>query len=321
MREFVGMARDLPPQGGPEESGEPVDRPEGGHGAPDDVRGSGEADPLVADGVRWSDVELPASYGVGRVLPDGATPREAASDFRPDRAGLPEVSREQATRYVEEHRSDRPWLGPAADRSPEAQRAVAALDRGEGHALERHEGWITASVARERLEYLRDPAQLDADKRERAEDAYKERMHSCGEYVTWIWDADAFVTAFVRGIERPEVRDALDAGYVPGRFVPGASVPIKELLGPDGHRFCAGFRLLEVGGSMEAARDCRDAWAEAHAKGREPDVLKPRIEPIDSFEGGTIEFFFRPNRDRTGYEVNTTYPEPPDRPRSQCASS
>lgn len=67
---------------------------------------------------------------------------------------------------------------------------------------------------------------------------------------------------------------------------------------------------------MEAARDCRDAWAEAHATGREPDVPKPTMEPITTFEGGTIEFFFRPNRDRTGYEVNTMYPEPPDRPRS-----
>lgn len=33
--------------------------------------------------------------------------------------------------------------------------------------------------------------------------------------------------------------------------------------------------------------------------------------PIETFRGGTVEFFFHPNLERDGYEVATMYVKPP----------
>jgi hypothetical protein len=77
------------------------------------------------------------------------------------------------------------------------------------------------------------------------------------------------------------------------------------LLGPDGHRFCRGSQLEPVDGSMKKARNYRDSWATGNHSGPEP-----RIRPVETFEGGTVTFTFRPSP-LGGYEVNTMYVNPP----------
>src|SRR6185437_9236721 len=91
---------------------------------------------------------------------------DALERFDPRRAGLPEVSREDAAAYIEEHMADRPWLALVRDCSPDAQRVFVALDQGHGHAHIRHDGWVTEEMSERRVRYLEDPAQLDPDKRE-----------------------------------------------------------------------------------------------------------------------------------------------------------
>lgn len=87
-------------------------------------------------------------------------------------------------------------------------------------------------------------------------------------------------------------------------------MPIADLLGPDGHLFCAGYRLDPVGGDLNAAQDCRKAWVDAQRNDREPDVPEPRCTEIESFEGGTFQFSFQARADRSGYEIATLYAEP-----------
>jgi hypothetical protein len=88
-------------------------------------------------------------------------------------------------------------------------------------------------------------------------------------------------------------------------------VPIAGLLGGEGHRFCTGWRLEPVDGSMKAARDNRYEWQVARAEGRKPDVPEPKVRPVRTFEGGNIIFVVGHNREREGYEVVSMYPDPP----------
>ena len=60
---------------------------------------------------------------------------------------------------------------------------------------------------------------------------------------TRITDPDAFATAFARGVEHPKVREALDMAFDPRRMPRDVTVPIADLLGPDGHRYCTGWQL------------------------------------------------------------------------------
>ena len=77
------------------------------------------------------------------------------------------------------------------------------------------------------------------------------------------------------------------------------------LLGEDGHKFCAGSQLEPVNGSMQVARANRDAWVEG-----DRSVPEPRVRPVETFEGGTVTFTFRPSM-VGGYQVNTMYVSPP----------
>lgn len=67
-------------------------------------------------------------------------PRGELAVFQARRAGLPEVTSEEASRYVERHRAGRPWLEAAERASPEAARIIVAADQGGGHGHIRHEG-------------------------------------------------------------------------------------------------------------------------------------------------------------------------------------
>jgi hypothetical protein len=256
----------------------------------------------------------PAADGAAADHPGGAgrpdTPLEVVRRFEPRRAGLPEISAGDAAAYIDAHQVKRPWLAATHGCSPEVQRIFAALDQGGGHAHIRHEGWVTEEMNERRVAYLEDPAQPDPAKRAAGIDGLKadDRPHQCRQAATRITDPDAFAVAFARGVEHPKVRAALNAEFV-AREVPRAvSLSISDLLGPDGHRYCTGWRLQPVDGSMKTARDQRAAWVHARASNGKTDIPEPNVRPAGTFEGGTIIFAFGPNGARDGYEIGTMYP-------------
>jgi hypothetical protein len=248
-----------------------------------------------------------------RVQPDEAS--AALRRFESERAGLPRISAADARRYLEANHVRRPWLAAALDRSPEVQQIFAALDQAAGHAHIRHEGWVTEEMNKRRVAYLEDPAQLDPAKRAAGVDGTKspERPHRCRGISSRITEADAFAAAFMHGIEHPAVKSALDTAFTPGYVPRPVSVDVNNLLGPDGHRYCTGWRLQPVAGSMEVAREQRAAWLAARAHGRGPDLPEPIARPVTTFADGTIVFAFGPTSARDRYEVITMYPRPRER--------
>jgi hypothetical protein len=252
-----------------------------------------------------------SSHGSGDSL---ETPREVLKRFDPERAGLPRVSGSEGRGYIEANHADRPWLASVRDCSPETQRIFAALDQGGGHAHIRHEGWVTEEMNERRLTYLEDPAQTDPVKRAAGVDGLKPggRPHRCGRITTRITDPDAFATAIARGVEHSDVRAALETPFSPGRRPSEVVLPISDLLGPDGYRYCTGWRLEAVDGSMKAAREQRDAWAEAWSRNTVADVPEPMTGPVDTFDGGTVTFAFGTGRSGNGYEIVTMYVRPPE---------
>jgi hypothetical protein len=240
-----------------------------------------------------------------------AEPLEPVRRFDPGRAHLPDPG--DAVAYLDARRAERPWLAAARDCRPEVQRLFAALDQGGGHAHIRHEGWVTEEMNRRRAAYLEDPAQLDPSKRAAGIDGLKpgEYLHRCRQTATRIADPDAFATAFATGVEHPKVRAALEATFDPDDKPPPVQLPIGELLGPDGHRFCTGWRLEPVDGSMAAARQSREAWMATPAEKRASHVGEPIARPVETFEGGVAVFVFGHNSRGDGYEVVTMYPRPP----------
>jgi hypothetical protein len=241
-------------------------------------------------------------------------PRAELARFDPERAGLPPVSLDAAATYVAEHRTARPWLTAIDAASPEARRILAAADAGGGHGHIRHEGWVTEEANMRRVAYLEDPAQMDAGKRCLGIDGLRQndRRHRCASTATRITDPDAFATAFARGVESPEVRAALSTPYDQDRRPDPVRVPIADLLGKDGHKYCTGWRLEPVDGSMRTAQTNRDAWLAARAEGRQPDVPEPMARPVPTFEGGAIIFVVGHNKTRDGYEIVTMYPRSED---------
>lgn len=241
-------------------------------------------------------------------------PRAELARFRTERAGLPPTNPEETARYIEQQRARRPWLQVAERASPESLRIIAALDQGAGHAHVRHEGWVTEEANMRRVVYLEDPAQLCVGKRLRGIDGLKpnDKRHRCGVLATRITDPDAFATAFARGVEHAEVRDAVSRPLDQNKLPDPVGLPIADLLGKDGHKLCTGWQLEPVLGSMDAAKDNRRAWRTALAEGHQPDVPKPMARPIPTFEGGTIIFVLDHNEARDGYEVVTMFPQPRD---------
>jgi hypothetical protein len=222
------------------------------------------------------------------------------------------VSTSDAARYIESRRSDRPWLNTARHAPTEVQKVFAALDQGSGHAHIRHEGWLSAEKSQMRVQYLEDPAQLDPAKRAEGTDGLLpgDKKHYCGAMSTAIRDPTAFATAFARGTEHPDVRRALETPLGKGRKPSSVSLPITDLLGPDGPRHCEGYRL--AGDDSFAARRDRRSWLRETRAGEPPSLPPPLLVPVD-FRGGTIEFRFKVNAARTGYEIATMFPDPPRR--------
>ena len=225
--------------------------------------------------------------------------------FEPRRAGLPEVSIKDATAYLDKHHVERPWLSVARDSPPEVQRVFAALDQGHGHAHIRHEGWVAEEMNERRVRNLEDPAQLDPAKRAAGIDGLTagDVPHRCGDIASRIIDPEIFATAFARGVEHPDVRAALDSN---GSRPEPVILLISDVLGDDGHKFCSGWQLEPVNGSMEEARAVRRAWAAGNQSGPEPQA-----RPVETFDGGTVTFAFR--RGAVGsYEVSTMLMNPAD---------
>jgi hypothetical protein len=242
---------------------------------------------------------------------------EAIEGFEPRQANLPEVSREEAADYIRDNAGQRPWLKPAERAPAEVQHVVAAVDQGGGHALERHEGYTTGERLERRVGGLEDPAQLDPDLRAQGLDARRpDKLHTCETTATSIDDPKAFAAAFARGIEHPDMRATLGRSREPYEKPRPheVEIPINELLGEDGHQHCVGYRLLPIDGDMEAAKDNREAWAEAALEERQ-HLPRPQTEPIpaDDFEGGTIVFTFRKTDDHSHWEVASMFPKPRNR--------
>jgi hypothetical protein len=278
------------------------DEPGNGGRAGRGVPGSGAARECVEPRSR-------AEYAADLEL---AVSLEAVRRFELRRAGLPEVSTGDATAYLEAHEAGRPWLAAARGRPPEVQRVFAALDQGGGHAHIRHEGWVTEEMSRRRAAYLEDPAQLDPAKRAAGMDGARspEGLHRCREISSRITNPDAFAVAFARGIEHPTVKAALETKFTTERVPRPVSLPISDLLGPDGHRYATGWRLQSVEGSMTRAREQRAAWVDAREKHRRPEGPEPAARAVGTFAGGTVVFAFGPTGARDGYEVVTMYPRP-----------
>jgi hypothetical protein len=251
------------------------------------------------------------AFGSGMDEPD--TPLDAVRRFEPRRAGLPKVSAGDAVAYIDAHHGERPWLAAARGCSPEVQRVFAALDQGGGHGHIRHEGWVTEGMNERRVAYLEDPAQSDMAKRAAGVDGIKsgDQPHRCGMISTRITDPDAFAVAIARGVKHPDVQAALEMDFKEKRAPGHVVLPVAELLGSDGHRYCTGWQLDTVGGSMKTAREQRDAWAAARAQNAVPEMPDPKARPVETFDGGTVIFAFGPNRVRNGYEIVTMYVHPP----------
>ena len=237
-------------------------------------------------------------------------PRTELGRFDPEWAALPQISLEAATDYVAQHWTERPWLTAGDAASPEARRILVAADIGGSHGHIRHEGWVTEEANRRRVLYREDPAQLDPEKREQIIDGLlpNDRRHRCGDIASRIADPDAFATAFVRGVEHPRVREALNTPFDSPNRPDRVTIPIAELLGSDGKRYCTGWQLKPVDENMDKALQNRGDWTTKRAQGREPDVPEPQASPIATFTGGAIVFAFARNDSEGRYEVVTMFP-------------
>jgi hypothetical protein len=245
--------------------------------------------------------------------------REELGRFDLKRAGLPDMSIESAAKYIDENRASRPWLAMTDRACPEARRIIAAMDLAGVHPQIRHEGWVTEEANRRRVAYREDPAQLDPEKQALSVDGLRpnDKRHRCSDIATRITDPDAFATAFTRGVEHPNVRKALDMVFNPAAMPKAVWIPIADLLGPDGHDHCTGWRLKPVDGSMETAYKKRNAWVVDRAEGRKPDPCEPEAQPVSTFQGGVITFMFVGNETERRYEIMTMCPDPPEDPRRE----
>lgn len=236
---------------------------------------------------------------------------DALVRFDPRQAGLPEVQKGDASRYVEARRGDRPWLNAVRHAPEEVQRVFAALDQGGGHAHIRHEGWLSPEKSQLRVLYMEDPAQLDSAKRAAGKDGLLpgDKPRYCATMSTAIRDPAAFAVALARGVEHPSIRTVLDTPQPWEEPRPAiVSVPIADLLGPDGHRYCEGYQL--AGDDPKQAVHDRGTWRKEMRAGDTTSVPPPLIVPVD-FRGRNIQYAFKMNA-ASEYEIVSMYPAPPD---------
>lgn len=250
---------------------------------------------------------LDRRFGDGPNPRDADTPREALTRFKPGRLNLPATSRNEAANRIDTNCDKRPWLEPAVNAKPVTAHVIGSLDRGGGHAIPRHEGFPTDDMLKNRVLRREDPAQLDDAKRKEGINGIKagDKQHGVGGVAGKIGDVDAFATAVARGAEHPDVRKALETPVQKGWRPEPVDVPITDILGTAGDRFCTGFRL--AGDDLKKAAQDRNTWLDELRNGREPSVPEPQAERAN-YEDGFIKYVFKPNESKTGYEINTMYP-------------
>ena len=225
----------------------------------------------------------------------------------------------EAKQYVRENVADRPWLNHAQYVGPDTGRVLAAVDKGGGHALERHGSTVTPEMTEARATRLEDPAVADDAARTPGRDAFKSGRHLCGDVATRFRDPHAFATCFARGVEHSDVRTALERPCGPGALKPQpVEVPLSDLLGPDGGAYCDGYRLDPVNGSMDEAREQRKEWVNAIRNGEQPTVAEPTASPLsaEDFRDAVVVFGFQRNAAGTAWETSTMFvnPERRDQP-------
>ncbi|MFF1818123.1 hypothetical protein ACFVWG_12560 [Kribbella sp. NPDC058245] len=283
-----------------------VDGPEAvDQNTPTELPSSGYAERVAEHDKQWDTAEGNLPPGP---LPDSAKDldSEAIESLNPDVRRVLEY--QGAAEYIAEKVDAHPWLKPVVDASPAVQRIFTAIDQGTGHAHIRHGPMGSDQMYADRVAYLEDPAQPDVAKREAGIDGLNPaKKHNCGREATRIHDAEAFVAAFAAAIKLPDVQAALATPVEPTIAPPFAvKVPIAELLGPDGHKYCSGYRLE---GGQEAWQ-ARKEWQKARALGEDlTDLPEPRAKPIETFEGGNVVIRFKSNG--KAYEINTLFVEPP----------
>lgn len=240
---------------------------------------------------------------------DEITARDILKRYDPAKANLPEMTLAEAVDYITANKEARPWLAPAADCEPEVQRVYATLDNGLGHAHHRHDGLGEDTLYERRVAYLEDPAQTNPTKRAKSEDAFNPgNLHYCAQEATRISDPRAFATALARIIEHPDVQAALSMEWDPVGRPDALRIPIAEILGPDGHEHCVGYRL---NGPWPASKRARETWARARAEDRDTSNLpEPSGKRIATFEDGMMAINFQKDRDAERYEIGTVYANP-----------
>ncbi|GAB3768404.1 hypothetical protein [Microlunatus parietis] len=224
------------------------------------------------------------------------TAEDLVTSFDPAKdANLPQVTHEDATKYLDAHRADRPWLDFTANPHPDLDhpdvlRALVAIDQGGGHALSRHEGFAASGDRLSlRVAALEDPAQTDPAKRRAGVDAFKagRLSHVCQTRATAITDPIAFLTAYIHATKHPDVRAILDSGVVRGTR-PWVVLPVLDLLGANGHRFCAGVQLESDNGDLKLARARRVRWIKSGRPAGDSTQPEPTTSRIPDFSGADV---------------------------------
>ncbi|MFI5734031.1 hypothetical protein ACIA49_28205 [Kribbella sp. NPDC051587] len=218
------------------------------------------------------------------------------------------VDKANAVAYVAANKEQRPWLAPVSDCEPEVQSVYASLDQGAGHAHIRHGPMGDDKMYADRVARLEDPAQSDPELRAQSADGFRASdLHYCAEFATRVHDARAFAAVVVVLSEEPKVRQALETGWNDVQPHP-IVIPIADVLGPNGHEYCSGFRLK---GDWPQSKLERKQWARARAAGQDlGDLPEPRAERIPTFEDGHFVVQFKRNDSARRYEINTIFAEP-----------
>ncbi|MGZ0149919.1 hypothetical protein ACXJJ3_22860 [Kribbella sp. WER1] len=275
--------------------------------APPDSAAKPPADMIIEHDRRWDSRRAGAPPGP---LPKSAENLEPEVIERLDPGVRRILEYQGAAEYIAEKSDDRPWLEPAADAPPAAQRIFTAIDQGKGHAHIRHGPMGTDEMYARRVAYLEDPAQLDPALRAKSVDGLRpDKMHFCADTATRINDATAFAAAYAGVIEHPKVREVLDAPVGQMQQAHAVEIPIADLLGVDGHLYCTGYRLV---GDWAEANAIRKEWATARAEGRDlSDLPEPQAERIPTFENGTMMVRFGRDHDSNRFYVATMFVQPP----------
>ncbi|MEV0801969.1 hypothetical protein AB0I34_30015 [Kribbella sp. NPDC050281] len=249
-----------------------------------------------------------ATYHQRPPAPDNPDVREVERIDPTDRDAAREEDLRNGVAYIADTKEAHPWLEPASHCDPVVQSVWASIDLTNGHGHIRHGPMGDDQLYADRVAHNEDPAQTDPIKRAQGIDGlYPNKQHHCARESTRIHDATAFAAAYLGALEHSAVKAAVDEpwhGSLPPKAV---DIPIAELLGLGGHKFCSGFALK---GDPVESMVLRKQWLQARNAGADlAGIPEPEAERIPSFEGGKIEVRFKANFADQRYELSTLYPK------------